>query len=282
MRPALPPQPPEKSVHFLYETRFGGLVLRLLTRRSLSRLVGFFADSRLSRLWIGKFIVRHGINMDEYYPQKYRSFNDFFVRKVRPECRPFDMRPEAFCSPCDGLVTVFPVSRGGVFRIKNFDYSASSLLGDEALAERFFGGLCVILRLSVHNYHRYHFSDDGSAEESRFLKGRLYTVRPAALGKRRVLSENCREVTLLHTAHFGDIAQVEVGATCVGRIVNLPKKNFRRGEEKGRFEFGGSTIVLFIGRDEVVLDEEFFENTAKGLETEVKCGEKIGESYKKI
>ena len=110
-----------------------------------------------------------------------------------------------------------------------------------------------------------------------FIKGRLHTVQPAALEKKRVFTENCREYTVLETEHFGAVTQVEVGAMMVGRIVNLHgEHSFKRGEEKGRFEFGGSTIIVLVEKGKVVPDAELGENTAAGKETIVKCGERIG------
>lgn len=276
MRPFLEKQPAGGSVRKLYYTRRGKFYLRILTARWVSRLAGAFHNSRLSKPQIKKFIKRHGIVLDEYLPEQYKCFNEFFMRRIRPECRPFDMAPEAFVSPSDGALTVYPVTEAGRFEIKGFAYTAEELLGSAELAQKYYGGICVVVRLTVKDYHRYHFIDDGTADGSKFIKGRLHTVQPAALEKRRVFAENCREVTVLHTEHFGDVTQVEVGAMMVGRIVNYPKERFIRGEEKGRFEFGGSTIVLLVEPGQVALDEEFFENTAQERETLVKCGERIG------
>ncbi len=276
MRETFPEPQAKGSLKFLYYNRFGGIFLRLLTARWVSRLAGFFLDRRISKPRIKKFIKKHGIRMEDYLPEEYKSFNAFFTRRVRPELRPFDMEETALCAPCDGLVSAYPVTREGTFSVKGFDYTVSTLLGDEALAEKFLGGTCVVLRLTVTDYHRYHFFDGGSAGERKFIKGRLHTVQPTALGKRRVFTENCREVTVLHTEHFGDAAEVEVGAMFVGRIVNEEKERFSRGEEKGRFEFGGSTVVLLLEKGRAELDGEFFSNTQNGLETKVKCGERIG------
>ena len=70
---------------------------------------------------------------------------------------------------------------------------------------------------------------------------------------------------------------MEVGARMVGRIGNNQGAgSFRRGEEKGRFEFGGSTIVLLVEKEKVLLDEELIRNTREEGETKVLCGERIG------
>jgi phosphatidylserine decarboxylase len=64
----------------------------------------------------------------------------------------------------------------------------------------------------------------------------------------------------------------------VGRIVNHPAATFCRGDEKGYFEFGGSTVVLVLGKNCAKPEDCFFENTAAGLETRVYCGETLGKS----
>ena len=269
-------QKPQRGVPFLYRTRLGGLFLKLVSARWVSRLAGRYMDSRLSKHKIKKFIKKHGIDMSAYEKKEYRSFNDFFTRKIDPALRPFPMDRSVLCSPCDGAATAFFVTYDGVFSVKGFDYTLSSLLQDEALAKKYEGGICLILRLTVGDYHRYHFLDGGRMGERRSIKGKLHTVQPTALENRRVFTENCREYSVLHTQNFGDVTEVEVGAMFVGRIVNEAKETFVRGEEKGYFEFGGSTVILLFEKDRAVLDEEFFSNTAAGLETKVRCGERIG------
>ena len=272
---------PSKSLKFLYYSRAGKPILRICSSRWAANLYGSFLNSRLSKRKIKKFIKQNGIDMSEYKQVKYRSFNDFFTREIRPECRPVDSEPNSLISPCDGKLTAFNIDENSVFRVKGFDYSMQTLLRDEKIAKEFEGGVCLIFRLTVTDYHRYIFFDGGTAEDKVFIKGRLHTVQHAALEKRRVFTENCREYTLIHTDNFGDALQVEVGAMFVGRIVNNGKKQFSRGDEKGRFEFGGSTIILILKKGAAEIDGEIFENTENGYETVVKCGERIGYSVKK-
>lgn len=276
MREKVSPPAPSGSLRFLYHTAIGGVFLRLLTRRWLSRLAGAFLDSRLSKCLIKGYIRRHNIHTADYEDVRYRSFNAFFTRKIKPGLRPFDRSPQALCAPCDGKLTVYPISSDDRFTVKGFSYTAEELLRDRELAARYRGGWCLIFRLTVSDYHRYCFFDGGSAERGGFIRGKLHTVQPTALEKRRVFTENCREWTLLRTDRFGDAVQVEVGALMVGRIVNEPKKTFARGEEKGRFEFGGSTVLLLLEPGRAVIDEELLLNTRAGYETVVRCGEKIG------
>ena len=131
------------------------------------------------------------------------------------------------------------------------------------------------------DYHRYFYIDDCEKENNNFIKGKLHTVQPYALEKRKVFSENCREYTIMHTKNFGVVTQIEVGAMMVGRIVNNHQSGtYKKGEEKGKFEFGGSTIVLLLEKDKVEFDEEFFINTKDDNETYVLCGECIGKKKK--
>lgn len=268
---------PPKSLRFLYHSPFGKPILRLLTGRFISKVAGKYLDGKLSRRHIRPYVKKHGIDLTQFEKEEYRSFNAFFTRKIKAELRPFDNAPDAFVSPCDGKVSAYRISNGLTFRVKGFSYTVESLLQNSKLAKRYQGGICVVLRLCVTDYHRYHYLDNGIKEDNVFIKGRLHTVQPVALERRRVFTENCREYTVMHTERFGDVTQVEVGALMVGRIVNHHGSgSFSFGEEKGKFEFGGSTIVLLLEKDCVCLDEEFFEHTDEGLETVVRCGERIG------
>lgn len=263
---------------FLYRTVPGRLLLRPLVSRGVSRTVGRWMDSRLSRGLIPRFIRANRIDMTEYRDEEYACFNDFFTRRIKPEKRPMDTAPHHLMAPCDGRLSVFPIGEDSVFTIKGSRYDVPSLLGGDPRAEEFLGGVCLVFRLCVDDYHRYHYLDDGTKGENRFIPGVLHTVRPVALAHTAVFIQNCREYTFLETAHFGTVAQIEVGALLVGRISNhLQAGAFRRGEEKGMFLYGGSTIVLLLRKDAVLLDERF-RRTETGEEIRVKLGEKIGVS----
>lgn len=259
------------SLRFLYENPLGRCALKLLTARWLSSLCGAFLSSALSKPLIAPFVRNHGIDLSQF-EQGYRCFNDFFTRKIKPGLRPFSDDPSALCSPCDGFLSVYPIENGTVMPIKQSAYSVCDLLQNEALAEEFSGGCALVFRLCVENYHRFHFFDSGKCGESVFIPGKLHTVRPIALRNVPVFTENCREYTVLESENFGKAVQVEIGAMLVGRIKNHPgKKRFARGEEKGMFMFGGSTVVLLLKNGAATLDPRFSQ-----AETAVRCGETIG------
>ena len=268
---------PGKFLRFCYNSCFGKPLLWLVTRRWLSKLVGAYLDSRLSKGLIKGYARRNGIDLSQFEPGPFKSFNAFFTRRILPELRPFDIDSDALLSPCDAKLSAYHIDGDLNFEIKGFNYTVSTLLQNEELAKRYQDGTCLVFRLCVDDYHRYHYMDNCTHEAPKFIKGRLHTVQPIALEKRRVFTENCRECTLMHTENFGDVMQVEVGALMVGRIVNNHECGaFNRGEEKGRFEFGGSTIVLLLEKDKAVLDDEIWENTSADNETIVRCGERIG------
>jgi len=267
----------KRSIKFLYNTIPGRVLLRLTILTPISKLVGFILRSPASRGMIKNFITENNINMDEYRPVKYKSFDDFFIREIVDGYRPFPEDENALASPCDSKLTVYPITPDSVFTIKNAQYSVETLLRDKALADEFSGGMCLVFRLSPDDYHRYCFIDDGEILDQKFIKGVLHTVRPIAYQNRPVFCENSREYTVIQTKNFGKIIQMEVGALFVGKISNHKKSNIiKRAEEKGMFQFGGSTVVLLFKKDMIVVDDEITSNTAENLETVVKMGIKVG------
>lgn len=266
-----------KLLKGLYGSAGGRAMLKLLTAPVLSKAAGAFMDSPLSKPLIKPFIRRGGIDMSQFENRKFRSYNDFFTRRIRPGKRPVDMTPEHLISPCDSKLTVYRIDGRRTFRIKGSRYRVSDLLNNKFMAKRYSGGLCLIFRLEVDDYHRYCYIDGGIKTGNTYISGELHTVNPIALEKYNIYKRNCREYTTLHTNNFGDVVQVEVGAMMVGRICNNHHEaRIYRGMEKGRFEFGGSTIVLLLEKGAAKIDSDILRNSSEGIETVVKFGEKIG------
>ncbi len=267
----------DKTLSFLYENAVGRFFTKLLVRRFVSNIGRLYMESRFSKRRIGKLIERHNIDMNEYESREFKSFNDFFVRKLAPGARSVDMSPEAVVSPADSKLTVYDITEDSVYRIKGCDYSITTLLGgDHELAHEFLGGKCFIYRLTVDNYHRYGYIDNGTEISYKFIPGILHTVNPIATSRIDVYGKNCRELTLLETENFGRVAYIEVGAMMVGRINNHHKPTFNRGDEKGFFSFGGSTIIMLYKKDTVKTDEDIAENSKTEIETVVRFGERVG------
>lgn len=264
------------TIRFLYGTVAGRAVLKILTRPFLSRRVGVFLNSRLSRWMVPLFIKKHHIDMAGCEKKKYVSFNDFFTRRRRVERT--DITPDHLISPCDGYLSVYPIDKDRTWRIKHVEYGLEKLLEDRELAERFSGGTCLIFRLTPQNYHRYCYVCSGERGISKTIRGRLHCVRPAAYTSCPVFVENSREYTEIRTQQFGDMIQMEVGALLVGKIHNhYPKGRIYQGMEKGYFEFGGSTIVVLVQEGHIRVNRQILKNMKRGAETKVRLGEMVGQ-----
>lgn len=269
----------DKLLSFLYGTAVGRGLVAVMIKPWVSKAAGAVMDSPVSRIGIKPFLKRSGIRMEEYEQRKFRSFNDFFTRKIREGMRSVDMTPEHLISPCDCKLSVYPITQEQTFSIKGTQYTMESLLRDQALADRYQGGTFLLFRLTVGDYHRYSYVDNGVKGENIHIPGVYYTVNPIAGERYPVYKENTREYSVLESEHFGSVLMMEVGATMVGRITNYHgAQAVSRGQEKGRFEFGGSTVILCLQKDAARIDEDLWDNTRRGIETVIKLGEKIGVS----
>lgn len=267
----------ERLISLLYGNPLGRMLLKPLTAPALSRLAGRFLSSKASCILIKPFVRRHGIDLSQFASQTYESYNAFFSRKIRPEVRPVDADPRHLISPCDSKLTALPIGPDSRFTLKHTDYTVGSLLRNAALGAAYEGGYALIFRLTVDDYHRYCYVDAGEKEDNVRIPGVLHTVNPIANDYFPVYHENTREYSILHSGTFGDIVMLEVGALLVGKIVNYHgKAHVLRGQEKGCFQFGGSTVVLLLKADTVALDGDILENSRAGIETVVRYGEKIG------
>lgn len=271
----------DKLLKWMYSSVLGRGVLKILVRPWVSDLAGVFLDSSISTFLIPGFVKRNNINMDDYIEETYSSYNEFFTRHIRPELRPLEGDTDTVISPCDGKLSVYKINKKSVFNIKNTKYTLRSLLRSKELAERYENGTICVFRLTVDDYHRYCYIDNGVKSGEYFIQGLYHTVNPAANDVYPIYKENTRQFSLLKSDNFKTVLMMEVGALLVGRIRNY-KGHGRvlKGEEKGRFEFGGSTVVLIFEKDAVKIDESLFNNTEHGYETIVKMGEAIGKALK--
>lgn len=266
-----------RFLEWMYGTRPGRLLVKLMIRPGVSRAAGWLLDRRVSALAVRPFIRKNHICMDDFEQRRFRSFNDFFTRRVLPGKRPVDDAPAHLIAPCDSKLTVYDIRPDSRFRVKGTEYTLEGLLQSKELAETFLGGTLLLFRLTVGDYHRYTYIDSGFVTGSTRIPGVFHTVNPAAASRCPIYRENTREYSLLESLRFGTVLQMEVGAAMVGRIVNAPgSRNVRRGEEKGRFEFGGSTVIVLLQKGRAILDADLLRNTAQDAETVVRLGERIG------
>jgi phosphatidylserine decarboxylase len=278
----------ESGVRFLYGNPLGSaLESTLLCRPWFSKLYGAYQSSGRSSGAIAEFVRRFEIPMQEYEDGPFRTFNDFFIRKLRPGAREFESDPNRLPAPAEGRYLVFPsVGENTPLPVKGATLNARALLGIEEAPEEasrlglrhFVGGPGFIARLCPVDYHRFHFPDSGKVVGRFRRRGPLRSVNPIALAVRGdLLFRNEREVSILETKNFGRLAYVEVGAICVGKIVQTHPENrdFARGDEKGYFLFGGSTVIVLGERGAFEFDTDLLDKSGTGVECLVRLGEGI-------
>ena len=278
----------DKLLQLIYNHALGRALILPFTHPVISKIGGYCMDSSLSRILIPSFIRTAHIDFSQCdLPAggRYRSFNDLFTRRLLPQARPFDPDPLTLASPCDARLTAYSISPRRVFHIKQTAYRLEDLLRDPKLARRFAGGTALVFRLCVDDYHRYAWPDGGLRAHYRKIPGRLHTVNPVANDHFPIYKENCREYTVVRSQHFGTYLMMEVGALMVGKIVNhhtgYTRLDVMRGQEKGYFAFGGSTIVLLFMPGAVELDEPILQASARGEETRVRMGQRIGRAARR-
>ena len=211
----------DKFLRHLYNDWGGRLCLKIIIQPFVTRLGGWFLNTRLSARMISGFVERNHIDLSGCTRQAFASYNDFFTRRLKEGQRPVAADDSVVVSPCDGKVTVSRIGSDSRFYIKDTLYTLERLLKNKKLAERYLGGYAVILRLTVDDYHHYCYVADGEKSPDVKIPGVFHTVNPAANDVCQIYHENTREYCLLKTEQFGTIAMMEVGAMMVGKITNL-------------------------------------------------------------
>ncbi len=267
----------DRVLKSLYGTKTGNRCLKVLTRPFITKASRKVLKSKLSCRAIEPFVKNNNIDMNEYKGSEFSSYNEFFIRKIKDGYRKIDMEKTHLISPADSKLTAYKIDENGLFEIKNTPYTFAQLTRSKKLTRKYKDGFLLVFRLSVDDYHRYSYVDDGEKSNNVVIKGIYHTVKPLAAKNLPIYKENQREMSILKSENFGDILMMEVGALMVGKIVNYHSKCcVKRGMEKGRFEFGGSTVILCFEKDKVIIDEDIIKNSMDNFETKVKLGEKIG------
>ncbi len=243
------------------------ILTKLVTSKPLSKIYGFYNRTFLSKHKINKFINTNNIDMTIYEDKDYKSFNDFFIRKLKK----INISKKGFISPCNAKVLVYKINKNLEVKVKNITYKINELV-DEKLDYK--NGYIFIYRLALDDYHRFHYIDDGKRLKRKKIKGRLHTVSSSS-SNYKIYKENEREYSILQTKNYGSIIYMEVGALLVGKIINYDKSTFKRGEEKGYFLPGGSTVIIIVKN--IKVDKDILENSKKNIETIVHVGERVGE-----
>ncbi len=270
----------EGPLRFAYENPLGRFFLHALVKRALfSHWYGWRMDAPASKARVLPFIAHYGLDTTEFAEpvENYRTFNEFFYRRLKPAARPIHHDPRSIIFPADGRHLGFQRASAisGVF-VKGQRFDLTALLGDAFLAERYAAGTLVLSRLCPVDYHRFHLPCDGIPGAPQLINGALYSVSPIAL--RRHLSylwENKRTITRLEAGALGTVLLIEIGATNVGSMVhNLPAGiPAHKGAEKGYFRFGGSSTITIFEPGKVTLATDLAAHSAECRELYARMGD---------
>lgn len=273
----------EKALACLYGKGWLGRFLLPIVSRSpvFSVCYGFFQKLPWSKRKILPFIRNYDVDATEFLEpvSSFGSFNDFFIRRLKPEARPIDPSPQQAMIPADGRYLFYQnIEEAEGFVVKGQKFCLTTLLGSKERAAKYKGGSMVIGRLAPPDYHRFHFPCDCVPGKSLLLNGWLYSVNPLALRQNvQILSQNKRMLCDLKTDLFGDVLYLEIGATNVGTIRQTysPFTFQPKGAEKGYFQFGGSCLILLFEKDRIQFDSDLL-ISSEGLEIRCLVGQSMG------
>lgn len=266
------------KIDCLYQTVFGRMLMKMMQGLGVFRLIAYLLHTRISRMWIPHYIKEHHIDMQPFEHQKYNSFAEFFARsKTTME---YVIDSNMLISPCDGLLSVYPIDENMRISMKGSSYRLQDLVPQPQISKMFRNGLCLVFRLQASDYHHFCCIDDGFLSGMYYVPGQLHSVQPIACESVPVYRLNRRWWGLYETKHFGEIVQIEVGAMAVGKVHFEKERGMCiRGDEMGHFELAGSTIILLLNADmkkQLKLFEKYRKTRYGKCEMSVIMGEAIG------
>jgi phosphatidylserine decarboxylase len=247
-----------------------------------SKLYGALQKSSFSKKKVKPFIKDFEMDSSEFLDSvdSFGSFNEFFIRKLKPGARKIVTGRDVAILPADARYLVYPnIEKSEGFLVKGKKFTLENFLQSKELAAKYAQGSMLIARLCPTDYHRFHFPFNCMPSSSELINGYLYSVNPIALRKRiEIFSENKRELTTLRTQQFGEVIFVEVGATNVGSIHQTftPEEPYAKGDEKGYFSFGGSSLVLLFEPGKIQFDQDLVDASAERIEVRGLMGQSLG------
>lgn len=275
----------ESWLRWAYETPVGRAALRWIGARPLfSAWYGWRMDRPSSRARVAPFIRDFRLDPAEFEdpPEAFRSFNEFFFRRLKADARPIDSDPASIVFPADGRHLGFAnLDAARSFFVKGQRFDLARFLDDSTALACYAGGAAAFSRLCPVDYHRFHFPVAGVPGSPRLVNGWLWSVNPVALSRNLAyLWENRRWLTEIETGHAdgGRVLMAEIGATNVGCAVHtfVPGQPVARGEEKGYFRFGGSAVLTLFQPGAVRLDDDLLAAGEEGLELYAHMGDRLG------
>lgn len=246
-----------------------------------SKFFGWWQRLPFTKKKIIPFIYKYEVDSSEFAhtPDLYCSFDAFFTRKLKENIR---VLAEGVIAPADGRYLFYQnISICDGFVVKGKKFSLEKLLGSSSLASQYAHGSMAIARLCPSDYHRFHFPIDCTPSVSQVINGPLFSVNPIAVKQNiHLLTENKRVITALETKEHGIVLFIEIGATNVGSIQQTfsPQKFYKKGEEKGFFSFGGSSIILLFEEGKIQFAKDLLLNSMHHIETLCLFGQSLEEN----
>lgn len=261
----------DKIVNFMYKNFLGRALLIGLTHPAFSKAAALYYDSPISKKKIEKFISKHNIDISNCINKDFKTFSEFFERRTVDN---IDKTKEHLISPVYGKIKAYKIAHNLQVDMKGSTYSIEDIVKNKDIAKEYRNGTMLVIRMSLTDYHNFSFIDDGVIIKQYEIPGKLHSVRSIS-SKYKVYKHNKRTVTVMKTDNIGEVTQVEVGALLVGKIVNKDKIVFKRGEDKGHFAYGGSTVVLFVNKN-IKIDKDIIIQSLMNNECKVNLGDRIG------
>lgn len=277
-------------IKLLYGDQFMSRLIGAPLAYSLARIpafsafYGYMQNQPASVKKVAPFIETFQVDTSEFAqsPAEYVSFNEFFTRKLKNGARPIARGENVAVIPADGRYYFYQnIKKSDGFIVKGKKFKLADLLVNEELAADYEEGSMVIARLCPTDYHRYHFPCDGMAGKTQLINGYLHSVNPAAIKKNiKIFSENKRTLCAIESPQFGKVLYLEIGATCVGAIHETYQEDssVAKGDEKGYFSFGGSSLILLFRPGSIQFDQDLIDATDAQIEIKCLMGQSMGVS----
>ena len=239
-------------------SRLAAQTIRVLPRKGLSRALGWLTSAQapqpIVEAAVRAFVKAYDVDLSEVdMPEAgFRTFDDFFTRRLQAGARPVDPDPTALVSPADGkMEDLGPITAEGELTVKGQPYTAASLLGDSDDAKAYEGGHYFIVYLSPRDYHRVHAPTCGDVQYVRYVPGSLFPVnRIGTENIPQLFARNERLAIVQESAVHGRVTTIMVGAIGVGRIgLSFDPLETNRGHAPGVRSFSDSPIPRNLGEE---------------------------------
>ena len=248
----------------------------------------------LTKYLIELYISMFKINLKECEREtvdEYKTFCDFFTRKLKDGIHKIDEDKKSVVSSCDGKILEYgKIKNNSILQVKGKYILIEDLLGNNNDSiDHYKNGSFVTIYLSPKDYHRVHMPMTGKLSMTTYVPGRLYSVALHAVNTiKNLYSRNERlvcsfknnniyfTVVFIAAINVSSIETVwsgEVSPPAPKKIIksNFEKRkiNLDKGRELGMFKSGSTVVLLF--NDKVKLSASL----KKGKS--VRVGNKIGE-----